>query len=163
MRYLVTVGDETLELELERSPDGSYRVRGSAGPELRVSTLAHDSGLVSLLVDGQTVEVQPAAGEVRFRQQRFPVRAQSWLERAVTRSGAGSGAQSKKLLAAMPGRIVRVLCEVGALVQEGSPLIVMEAMKMQNELCAKTSAVVRAVRVSVGQTVDRGELLVEFE
>ncbi len=58
---------------------------------------------------------------------------------------------------------MRVLCEPGATVQQGAPLIVIEAMKMQNELCAKTAALVRAVHVAVGQTVERGSLLIELE
>lgn len=163
MRYLVQVGDETLELELERSPDGSYCVRGAGRPDLRVTRLAQHPALVSLLVDNQTLLVEPAAGQVHYRQQRFSVRAESLQERLTSSSAVSNGTQAKKLLASMPGRIVRVLCDVGSAVPEGSALVVMEAMKMQNELCAKADVVVRAVRVSVGQTVERGALLIEFE
>ena len=63
----------------------------------------------------------------------------------------------------MPGRIVRVACAVGEAVQKGSPLIVIEAMKMQNELYAKQDATVRAVHVKNGDTVERGAVLVELE
>ena len=45
----------------------------------------------------------------------------------------------------------------------GAPLVVMEAMKMQNELSAKSTGIVRAIPVVVGQNVERGELLVELE
>lgn len=163
MRYVVTIGEQTLELDVEQSENGGYRVLGVGGPELQVQPLASRSGLISLLVDGQALEVQPAECEVRYRGERFAVRADNWLERAQRLAPGSNGARSKKLVASMPGRIVRVLCAPGNEVQEGAPLVVMEAMKMQNELCAKTSAVVRAVRVSVGQTVERGALLIEFE
>ena len=163
MRYSVCVGDDTVELEVERGPDGNYRVRGSDGSELSVTVQANHAGLVSVVVDGQNVEVQPREAEARFRGERYSVRAESWLERAATRPVGSNGAQAQRLVASMPGRIVRVLCQAGAAVQEGSPLIVMEAMKMQNELCAKHAAVVRAVRVNVGETVERGETLIEFE
>ena len=73
------------------------------------------------------------------------------------------GALARTISASMPGRIVRVLCEVGARVEANTPLVVIEAMKMQNELCAKSDATVRAVHVEVGQTVERGALLIEFE
>jgi propionyl-CoA carboxylase alpha chain len=163
MRYLVSIGEDTVELEVERDPDGAYRVRGSGGPELRVTALSSTAGLIDLSIDGQSVRVQSDNAEVRFRHTRYVARAENWLERARAHSGASNGAQSRKLVASMPGRIVQVLCEAGKAVTLGTPLIVMEAMKMQNELRAKSDGMVRSVRVSVGQTVERGELLVEFE
>lgn len=163
MRYLVSLGPDTLELDVERRADGTYRVRGTDGAEVEVRPLEVHSGLITLLVDGETVLVQPAESEVRYRQQRYCVRAESALERATARSSAQSSAPAKALSASMPGRIVQVSCEPGASVSMGTPLVVMEAMKMQNELCAKSDGVVRAVRVRVGQTVERGAILIEFE
>ena len=163
MRYVTTIGEETLDLELVLEPDGSYVVRGSGGPDVAVSILARDAGQVSLLVAGQTFQVEPASSEVRHRKERYTVRAQSVLEHAAAQLSEGVGAPSRCILASMPGRIVRVLCEVGAIADAGSPLIVMEAMKMQNELCAKSSGVVRSIHVEVGQNVERGALLVELE
>jgi len=52
---------------------------------------------------------------------------------------------------------------VGSTVQAGTPLIVIEAMKMQNELSAKSDATVRAIHVQVGQTVERGAPLLELD
>jgi biotin carboxyl carrier protein len=165
MKYLVTVGTETLELDVTRRPDGSYGVLDDTGLERDVRVLAGppQTGLLSVLVDGQTVEVQPTDAEARFQQDRFSVRAESLRDRGATRAAASDVAQARQLLASMPGRIVRVLCEPGAAVAQGRALIVIEAMKMQNELCAQADAVVRAVHVSPGQTVDRGALLLEFE
>jgi biotin carboxyl carrier protein len=164
MKYFVTIGPDTLELDVQRQSDGSYAVRDTEAAALVVRPLAGaQPGLVSLLVDGHAVLVQPADGEVRFRQERFAVRAESSRDRNATRQAAADPAQARKILASMPGRIVRVLCEPGAVVQAGAPLIVIEAMKMQNELCAKAESVVRAVHVTAGQTVDRGALLIELE
>jgi len=163
MRYVVTIAETVVELDVERNTDGTYRVRGADGAELSATLVARDSGLVNLSIDGQTIEVQPAEGEVHFRQERHATRTENALERALRRGAASTSAGGGKLLASMPGRIVRVLCEPGQAVTAGTPLIVMEAMKMQNELCAKTDGVVRAVRVEVGQTVERGAGLVEFE
>ena len=163
MRYLVTVGGETLELEVDRNEGGVYRVRAADGSELSVTAHTNTSGLFDLLVDGQNVQVLPAAGEVRYRDERYAVRAESWLEHAASGSGVSDRAHSRQVVAAMPGRIVQISCEVGAVVTVGAPLIVMEAMKMQNELSAKSAGTVRAISVVVGQTVERGELLIEFE
>ena len=105
----------------------------------------------------------PSEGEVRLRGERYAVRAENWQDRNTSGVSASPSAQTRAISATMPGRIVRVLCEVGAKVSANAPLIVIEAMKMQNELRAKGDATVRAVHVQVGQTVERGALLIEFE
>jgi acetyl/propionyl-CoA carboxylase alpha subunit len=163
VRYFVDVADSTLELEIERAPDGTFRVRAPGGQELCVTPLSQRPGLHTLSVAGRVLEVQPDEAEVRLAQERFRVRPQSQRERVATRSVAGDTRGSKELIAPMPGRIVRVSCAVGASVQKGAPLVVIEAMKMQNELCAKADEVIRAVCVASGDTVDRGAVLIEFE
>lgn len=163
MRYHVTVGEHTLEVEVERDPDGAYRVRPKDGPELHVTAQTNAEGLLDLRVNGQIVQVLPSDGVVRYRQEHYEVRTESWLERATAGSGSGNAAHSREIVASMPGRIIQVSCQVGQAVTVGAPLVVMEAMKMQNELSAKSDGVVRAISVVVGQNVERGELLIEFE
>jgi len=63
----------------------------------------------------------------------------------------------------MPGLIVRVNVDVGASVEPGQGLVVMEAMKMENELRSASAGVVRAIRVAPGSVVERGMVLVELE
>ncbi len=163
MRYHVTVGEQTFEVEVERAPDGTYRARPKDGPELQVTAQTHSVGVLDLRVNGQSVRVLPSDAEVRFRNQHYAVRAESSLERAATSSGTSNGAQARRIVASMPGRIIQISCRVGEAVTLGAPLVVMEAMKMQNELSAKSAGVVRAISVVVGQNVERGELLVELE
>jgi biotin carboxyl carrier protein len=63
----------------------------------------------------------------------------------------------------MPGKILRVQVATGDAVQEGDVLIILEAMKMENELRAKKSGVVKQVTVASGDDVEMGELLVAVE
>jgi biotin carboxyl carrier protein len=63
----------------------------------------------------------------------------------------------------MPGMIVRVAVQVGDVVEAGQPLIVMEAMKMENELRATAAGTVTAVRAIAGIAVDKGATLLEIE
>lgn len=67
------------------------------------------------------------------------------------------------LRAPMPGLVVRILASPGQAVDAGQGLVVLEAMKMENELRATARGVVRAVQVSAGQAVEKGALLLEFE
>ena len=163
MRYVVSIAEQTLELDVAPAPEGGYLVRGPDGHECLVHSLGGSSGLLSLLVDGQVLTVLPSEGEVRLCGEHYAVRAENWQDRNTARPDADPNAHAPAISATMPGRIVRVLCEVGAKVSASTPLIVIEAMKMQNELYAKSEATVRAVHVEVGQTVERGALLVEFE
>jgi glutaconyl-CoA/methylmalonyl-CoA decarboxylase subunit gamma len=163
MRYFVSIAEETLELDVERRVEGGYVVRGPEGREWVVDSLGDGPGMLSLLVDGQVVTVLPGEGEIRLHGERYAARAENWQERATSRAIAQDSARAGTLFAPMPGRIVGVLCQVGTKVRANAPLIVIEAMKMQNELCAKSDATVRAVHVELGQTVERGALLVEFE
>ncbi len=165
MRYFVEVGESTLEVEVERRPDGSYVVRGPSGQEAPVTTLAERAGMHTLLVDGHVIEVLDGDGqaEVKLAGDRVSARAESERERAVARAGSSETRSSREVVAPMPGRIVRVACAPGDKVAKGASLVVIEAMKMQNELCAKADGVVRAVRVTPGDTVDRGAVLIELE
>ena len=80
------------------------------------------------------------------------------------RRGGGSGAEGPRAVKApMPGRVVRVLVAVGDEVAELQGLVVLEAMKMQNELKAPKAGRVVKVGVSVGDTVEAGSLLVVVE
>ena len=67
------------------------------------------------------------------------------------------------LRAPMPGLIVQLRVKVGDTIAAGDGLVVMEAMKMENELRAQAAGTVRAVHVSVGAAVEKGALLVELE
>jgi acetyl/propionyl-CoA carboxylase alpha subunit len=67
------------------------------------------------------------------------------------------------LRAPMPGLVVRVHASPGDRVSAGSGIVVLEAMKMENELRVHASAVVKAVRVAPGEAVEKGQVLVEFE
>ena len=82
--------------------------------------------------------------------------------RGLTSRGAAKTAVGV-LRAPMPGLVVRVQVSVGQRVANGTGIVVLEAMKMENELKAAGNSVVRVVRVEAGQPVEKGQVLVEFE
>ena len=80
------------------------------------------------------------------------------------RRGTGAGTEGPRpVKAPMPGRVVRVLVEVGDEVEEGQGCVVIEAMKMQNELKSPKAGRVVRVGVAVGDTVGSGDVLVVVE
>ncbi len=80
------------------------------------------------------------------------------LETAFTRAPSGDG----RVKAPIPGLIAKVLVDKGGRVEIGQPLLVLEAMKMENEIRATRSGTISDLRVQPGQTVAMGEVLVEI-
>lgn len=78
-------------------------------------------------------------------------------------AGAARPAGGEVIRAPMPGLVVRVMVEPGEAVPAGAGVLVLEAMKMENELRAPAAGVVRAIRAEPGQAVEKGQPLVEFE
>ena len=75
----------------------------------------------------------------------------------------GAEASGGAVTAIMPGKIIRVFVEPGQQIEEGEPVCVLEAMKMENELNALCSGTVRAVHVNSGDDVEKDQILVEIE
>ena len=98
---------------------------------------------------------------VTIRGRRFEVKVQDALERRLARETAPSARRrEERILAPMPGVVTRVAVSKGQKVSAGDLLLVLEAMKMANEVCAKAPGIVREVSASPGRTVAAGEVLV---
>ena len=72
-------------------------------------------------------------------------------------------AKASKLKAPMPGKVLDVLVTVGQEVVKGDGLVILEAMKMENVLKADDVGVVKSVNVSIGEAVEKNNVLIEFE
>ena len=96
---------------------------------------------------------------------RYDVEALDERTHAIRQLSAATAAPAgpAPLVAPMPGLIVRVNVAVGDAVKAGQGIVVMEAMKMENELRTASAGVVKAVRVAPGTAVERGATLVELE
>ncbi|HEU0034736.1 MAG TPA: biotin/lipoyl-containing protein [Kofleriaceae bacterium] len=82
--------------------------------------------------------------------------------RLASATGARAQATGESIRAPIAGKVVKVLVAVGDVVAAGSPVIVLEAMKMENELVAERGGTVTQIPKTAGQAVDTGELLVEM-
>jgi pyruvate carboxylase subunit B len=109
----------------------------------------HARSAYTLWIDGFTYEVEALDERTR-------------TIRDLTAAASGP-AGPVPLLAPMPGLIVRVEVQVGDTVSAGQGLIVMEAMKMENELRSHGPGVVKAIRVTAGDAVEKGATLIELE
>jgi pyruvate carboxylase subunit B len=166
MKYFVSVGDREIELSLDGD---EVEVNGAT---LHASVTDVAGTPVRMLTVGDEVHrivVRPGSTRGRYVLWldgfRHEVEALDERMRAI-RELAGQSAEQAgpaPLTAPMPGMIVRVSVHVGDVVHPGQGLVVMEAMKMENELRATTSATVKAVHAQVGSAVEKGALLLELE
>lgn len=71
--------------------------------------------------------------------------------------------KAQNITAPMPGLIMDVLVHSGQTIEEGSPLLVLSAMKMENQILAQGAGTIKSIEVNVGDTVDKGQLIIEME
>ena len=168
MKYSVLVNGETFEVEIDRD---SVRV-GDTTSLARIVDLDGPATPVRMLTIGEEVHrVQLRPGESRGRYTlwidgfRFDVEALDERTRAIRELSAAAAKPTgpAPLVAPMPGMIVRVNAGEGDEVQAGQGLVVMEAMKMENELRAASAGTVKRVHVAPGTAVEKGALLLEME
>jgi biotin carboxyl carrier protein len=148
-RVFAEVGGRAYELEARETERGAYLlVLGGLVHECRVEAAGSQQG------GAAKVEVGGRAFEVTL-----------FDPRRLRAAGAG-GAQNlgrAVVAASIPGKVVRVLVEEGAAVEAGDGLVVVEAMKMQNELKSPKAGTVVELRARAGATVNAGDVLVVVE
>jgi biotin carboxyl carrier protein len=166
MRYFVMVGAREIVVEID---GGKVTVDGTAIASAHLNTIP-GTPLRHLLTDGDSHAVAVEAlgrglWAVGYRGERHEVAVVDERARHI-RSLTGAGQKSSGppvLKAPMPGLVVRMAVEEGQQVEAGAALVVLEAMKMENELRATAAGKVKAVKAKPGQAVEKGQVLVEFE
>ncbi len=143
----VTVDGEVFEVQ--SAPGGSIVVRCANGVHICV-TLDGQVSPESAHVPGHSVDLQVQTAQAAA------------LAAAMAVGGAGAAAAGQ-IKAPMPGRVVRLLVGEGERVDKGTPVIIIEAMKMYNEMYAAAAGVVVRISVAEGDTVDPGQLLCEIK
>ncbi|HZF14127.1 MAG TPA: biotin/lipoyl-containing protein [Thermoanaerobaculia bacterium] len=173
MEVIVRVGDREERVRIRRvegaSPGATHEVTvGERTYAIDAAELA-GGGVWSLLLAGQQHEVavrvrSEGVYEVGSLGRTTAVEVLDPLAYLVQTSRAGKGARRvERVTAYMPGRVVAVLAAVGDEVAAGQGIVVLEAMKMQNEILAEHAGILKAILVQPGQAVEGGDPLFEME
>jgi biotin carboxyl carrier protein len=169
MRYFAKLQGQKEAVPVDIEPAGENRFKLThGGKSFIVDALTLDHGAVSMLVDGTSysVEFDEQGDEVqvtvRGQMTRIDVADERRLRlRAAT---AGFSVEGKQLISApMPGKVVKVLVKVGDEVKEGQGLVVIEAMKMENELKSPKAGKVVELPAKEGTAVEINAKLVVVE
>ena len=161
---VVTARDGAQKAFKVESSAGTWRVNGEAVSVNSENTLRD---ALSLLIGEKSYDVRRTvvAGEtvIDIEGERFTVEVRD--PRSLKgRRGAGAGTEApKKITAPMPGKVVRIVAQAGTNVESGDGVLVIEAMKMQNELKAPKAGKVAKITVKEGDTVNPGDTLAIVE
>ena len=157
MKLDVTVDGRAGKLEIEGS---RFEYNGLA---IEYSMVAAGPGVFSILIEGRSYQATLLApGTIQVNDRIFSVEVFDPRELRARSSATGSHGR-QNIVAPMPGKVVRVLAEVGDVVEPGQGLIVVEAMKMQNEMKSPKVGTVVEVKTKDGATVAAGEVLIVIE
>jgi biotin carboxyl carrier protein len=165
VKFEAEVDGQTVPIEVTGA-GGRYRVVvGDA--TAAVDARPTGEGIWSLLIEGVSYVVDVTDREgisiVEVEDESYHVRIEEETRYIIRTRGGKAEASGQVLKAPMPGKVVLVGVEVGQAVKPGDGLVVLEAMKMENEFRAAVGGRVREVRVAVGQAVNPGDVLVIIE
>ena len=169
MKLLVSVDGKNGELRFERRDDVldfDYRRDGVSATGRDASLIEVEPGIFSVLIEGRSYEAKvvsaPGGYHVDLGGHRSFIEVRDPREMArARRAGEGEGRQN--VTSPMPGKVVRVLVAEGDEVEAGAGLVVVEAMKMQNEMKAPKAGRVVQLTAVVGDTVGAGDVLAAIE
>ena len=165
MVYDVIVGGKPHRLELEKNEAG-WKCRFD-GAEVHVDAVLPRRDVLSLLVDGQAFEVkrEQTATDLHMwvGSARFAVELRDPRSLRARKGSAADEKGPRKIVAPMPGRVVRLLTAEQAEVEAGQGVIVVEAMKMQNEIKSPKKGIVRKILAAEGAAVTAGDVLAIVE
>ncbi|MBO0911797.1 MAG: hypothetical protein J2P13_08395 [Acidobacteria bacterium] len=171
----VTVGSRSYRLELERvdeargreparESDWNVRLEGRRIPVKSVRINGHT---LSLILDGRSLQVRVghtrSGGQIFLGGRAYDCTVSDPRSRAGKARPSTTESGEQKITSSMPGRVVRVLAQPGAAIRIGQGILVIEAMKMQNEVRSPKDGALKKLLVAEGANVNAGEVLAVIE
>ena len=165
MKFAAQTGGETIPVEIAGA-EGRFTV--AIGDErLAVDARETGEGIWSILLAGAShvadVTEQDGVYVVDVEGERYAIRVEEETRYIIRTRGAQGGDRGQVLKAPMPGKVTLIGVAVGQVVAPGDGLIVLEAMKMENEFKAQVAGTVKEIRVAAGQVVNPGDVLLVIE
>lgn len=167
--YYVMNGEDEETFQVESLDDGRYRIVKPSGDEVIVDAFSPEQGRLHLLTEGgqsHDFSVREVDGDytVQIRGHDTHVEVLNERQRRMRAAGVGGrGGGGPDLESPMAGKVVAVQVAEGDVVEEGDVVVIVEAMKMENDLKAHISGTVSNIPVAAGQAVEIGDVLISIE
>ena len=167
MAFIGTLGDESYSVEIEETGKSVYRIAVD-GHEFVIDGKKTGRTNYSLIVDNRSfeIEVDNTGDEYRVLVDGRSYHIHLVDERRVRVGGNQAGAQMQgrqNVSVPMPGKVIAILVAEGDQVEKGQGLIIVEAMKMENEVHSPIAGEVKEIKVKTGETVEGGAVLLVVE
>ena len=168
MKRTLTIGDETHELELHRRHGQLFMVWD--GEEMPLDIVRVEPTSYSIIMDGHSVgvnidRIRCADPDLHgFRASLYDGAYEFTLQDPNKTLLAAAMARAKQggtglIKALMPGKVIKLFVHEGEQVEEGQPILILEAMKMQNDITATADGTLHEIRVNPGDNVKTGDVL----
>lgn len=162
MKLNAELKGEKHEIEIKRDGDKIFARVGDREYELEASEVEPDVYLFKY--DNRIFQIYVAPnGIVNLGNHQLEISVTDPKRLRGANAEGASAEGTAEIKTAMPGKLVRVLTEVGAEVKHGESVLVVEAMKMQNEMKSPKDGVVKEIRFAEGATVNAGDILAVIE
>jgi|GEM_PF-1472014 len=163
---------EARAFEVETLADGRYRLLTPEGREVLIDAYAPSQGRLQMIVEGKSydasvraqtrADAQVQAVQIRGEFHEFEVL--NARQKRMLAAGIGArGADGPDLVSPMAGKVVAVVCAEGDTVAQGDCIIIVEAMKMENDLKAHVGGAISKIHVAEGDAVEVGDVLISIE
>jgi biotin carboxyl carrier protein len=166
MTYEITVtGDgkpQTFKVEFARDRNGALLCKVD-GADVPLDALSSERDILSLLIGGRSYELRRDTDKVAVDGAVYTTEVRDPRSLRGRRSAADSADGPKKITAPMPGKVVRIIAPEGTEVDAGAGVVVIEAMKMQNEMKSPKKGIVKKISAAEGATVNAGDTLAVIE
>jgi len=168
MKLIAKINERQFEIRIKREEekvfaeiDGrSYHLEASE-PEPNVFLLKHEGHIFEVFISPNESKIDPF--KVMVKNNEFEVKLLDPKKLRGTISDGGNADEIGEIKTAMPGKVVRILLTANSEVKSGEGVIIVEAMKMQNELKSPKDGLVKEIKFSEGDTVNAGDVLVIIE
>ena len=167
MKYTAILNEQERELEVVQLDDHQFRVTVDGTPH-EVDARNCGPDLLSILVDNVSHDISYSQSDVNvqlnFRNRQFDIEVLDERRMRMRRVRSELDMSGPEIIkTSMPGKVVKVLAEQGQEVEPGTGVIIIEAMKMENEIQCRNGGVVTAIHAAAGQAVESGVVLMEIE
>jgi biotin carboxyl carrier protein len=126
----------------------------------KVNILSHEGNVIELEVNGTSYSVKMKED---IKKTKTPTLVRAASKRPAEPLKVNPSSQKTKIVSPLPGTIFAMKIKVGDVIKEGDSLLILEAMKMENNIAAEKAGTVSAIHVEVGQQVLQDDLLIELE
>ncbi len=164
MKFEFSLFGKRNSISLERSADGYSVQLAEKRIDVRASRI--DQEFIVLEIDGERYTIFIGEHDGKYS---VMVRGEEYtIEKASAEAGMGAydvehAREGDTVTAPMPGKVIKILCKNGDSVESGQTLVIIEAMKMENNITAHRNAVVKEIKISAGDQVNLADPIIEFE